>query len=313
MSNSNYKPKSNIGEYLISSFNLSIFRALINTKPFSQSYFYDYKLLNELDFFNTLYEQHELLNKGQLLPIHVIEQIDKLKLNPIQNGVLLYFLVELLKTEIDHKLSEPISHTVTYFKPKLYREIIERKLKYKVSSIFTKRFNIDVIENHINTFNSTNEKVNYILEIQKDFNLIMSYKEFKIYYDSEISIDFNNQCKVLLDHLSNIKNESISRVDNIVLPVSKLIINNKKGAKINLIRILNSIYHLQLITLPNGDLPTKEYFMEEIGKFLGQDFSRYDIDLSQALNEASIETNSIIFDKLKKILVDEFLKRNKKS
>lgn len=304
MSNSSYKPKSDINEYLVSNFNLRIFKVLINTKPFSQSHFNNYKLLNELDFFNTLYEQYDFVKKGELIPTNLIEHLEKTELNPIQNGVLLYFLGELLKNEINHKSSEPSTQNEIYYKLNLYRDIIEQELRSKMSSLFTKRFNIQIIEHHINTLFSTNDKINYILDIQKDFNIIMSYKDIRVYYESEIPIDFNEQCKILLDHIKNTQElQSENFFEGKASSQFKIV--DRKGAKINLIRLFNSLYELQLIEDNKGFYPSKDHFMKSIGIFLGDDFSDYHKALNQTY-KSSLETNTEIFEALKQVYIDKW-------
>ncbi|MFN3405630.1 MAG: hypothetical protein ACK40G_16145 [Cytophagaceae bacterium] len=75
----------------------------------------------------------------------------------------------------------------------------------------------------------------------------------------------------------------------------------KRGVKTDLIRILNSIYELKFVEKTNGQLPSKEEFMIQAGHFFGVDLSKYDTDLSQALNNTALEANLKIFEKMKEI------------
>jgi hypothetical protein len=88
-------------------------------------------------------------------------------------------------------------------------------------------------------------------------------------------------------------------------------LSDKKGAKINLIRILNSVYELQIIQMPNSQIPSKEEFMNIAGEFFGVDLSKYDVNLSQAYNNGTLESNIAIFEEMKKRYTEEWEKRNK--
>jgi len=72
-----------------------------------------------------------------------------------------------------------------------------------------------------------------------------------------------------------------------------------KGAKIDLIRILNALYELKLILKENEQLLTKQEFMEALGEFLGVDLSKYHSNLSQALKNQPLEVNLKVFEKMK--------------
>ncbi len=78
-------------------------------------------------------------------------------------------------------------------------------------------------------------------------------------------------------------------------------VSSKKGAKVDVIRILNALYELKLIELKSGQVPSKELFMQRAGEFLGIDLSKYEVDLSQALNNASLEANLKVFEEMKSI------------
>jgi hypothetical protein len=88
-------------------------------------------------------------------------------------------------------------------------------------------------------------------------------------------------------------------------------LSGKAGAKINLIRILNALYELHLIEKTDDSLPTKEYFMENAGIFLGVDLSEYEVNLSQSFKN-TLEINVKVFEEMKNKYTDEWLKRNKK-
>jgi len=59
----------------------------------------------------------------------------------------------------------------------------------------------------------------------------------------------------------------------------------------------------------SGQCPTLKEFMEETGIFFGTGLTNYDGDLSQALKKGTSDSNGQIFDDMKKIIIDEFSKR----
>jgi hypothetical protein len=44
--------------------------------------------------------------------------------------------------------------------------------------------------------------------------------------------------------------------------------------------------------------------MKQVGEFFGIDLSKYDIDLSQALNNTSLEANLKVFEQMKDVTQD---------
>ena len=68
-----------------------------------------------------------------------------------------------------------------------------------------------------------------------------------------------------------------------------------------MIRILNATYELRLIQTPDGQIPSRKEYFEQFGKFLDVDFSKYHVNLSQALKNQSLEVNLEVFDRMKEI------------
>lgn len=88
-------------------------------------------------------------------------------------------------------------------------------------------------------------------------------------------------------------------------PKTKFKLSTKKGSKIDLIRVLNSLYELRFITNEDGTIPNKSDFMIECGKLFGTDLSKYHTNLSQALQSQPLEVNLKIFEDLKKVIQDQ--------
>lgn len=86
---------------------------------------------------------------------------------------------------------------------------------------------------------------------------------------------------------------------------SKFKLSNKKGSKIDLIRVLNALYEARFVTNEDGTIPNKKDFMVECGKLFGTDLSKYHTNLSQALKNQPLEANLKIFEDLKKVIQDQ--------
>jgi hypothetical protein len=80
-------------------------------------------------------------------------------------------------------------------------------------------------------------------------------------------------------------------------PVFKL--SDKKGAKTDLIRVLNALYEIRLFNKTDGQIPTKQEFFETMGEYLGVDLSKYHTNLSQALQNQPLEVNLKVFEDMK--------------
>ena len=95
----------------------------------------------------------------------------------------------------------------------------------------------------------------------------------------------------------------ISKIENLTTtqkakPVFK--VSEKKGAKTDLIRVLNALYELRLFNKTDGQIPTKKEFIETMGEYLGVDLSNYHSNLSQALQNQPLEVNLKVFEDMKK-------------
>lgn len=79
---------------------------------------------------------------------------------------------------------------------------------------------------------------------------------------------------------------------------SRFSLSPRNGAKTDLVRLLNAIYHLKLIHTKDGMLPTKDEFMRSFGQFLGTDLEGYSVILSRAVNSTGMEANMKVFKEL---------------
>lgn len=156
------------------------------------------------------------------------------------------------------------------------------------------RFNFEVIKNELSVIQDLNARHKYLTNLLFDYSA-QAYEIEEIEHEYYLSIGYIDWIKTEIDRCeyeqSQVKNAS---TDNKAM----FQLSNKKGAKIDLIRILNALYEIRLIEKSNGQIPTKQEFFETMGKYLGVDLSNYHTNLSQAFKNQSLEVNLIVFEKL---------------
>lgn len=178
-------------------------------------------------------------------------------------------------------------------------------------------------------FNVYNELESYFTEIYIEGNSLLLDRILKLLYsgfefwnslkEKSFSIDFNFDNKELehltttltaeqLLHIAEIKihyiQSLISKIEKLTTtPKTKSVfkLSKKQGVRTDLIRILNALYELRLFYKTDGQIPSKEMFMKQVGEFFGIDLSKYDTDLSQALNNTSLEANLKVFQQMKEV------------
>lgn len=76
-------------------------------------------------------------------------------------------------------------------------------------------------------------------------------------------------------------------------------LNKAKGCKIDLIRVLNTLYELGFFTDDKGGRISKKEVMTAIGKAVNLDLSNYDNDLSRSLSDSTAEEKHLsIFNRM---------------
>lgn len=178
-------------------------------------------------------------------------------------------------------------------------------------------------------FNICNELENCFTELYLDGNTLLLERILKLLHSGievwnevdsplfsiDIRISFENK---ELEHLTSILTAKelkkvaeikthyikslISKIENLTTtpkakPVFKL--SEKKGAKTDLIRVLNALYELRFFNKTDGQIPTKQEFIETMGEYLGVDLSKYHSNLSQALQNQPLEVNLKVFEEMK--------------
>jgi hypothetical protein len=193
-------------------------------------------------------------------------------------------------------------HLVSWFKSTVFNneftlqkvaDILQKEIEaLKPEKMKNKKpFDWSETQQHLETLPDTKAKIKYLIE-QKT-----RYKQ-ESGYDFERP-NFGEKCELEIEKLKALAElESIPEQTK-VKPQYKL--SNRQGAKTDLIRILNAVYELRMIEKTNGQIPSKEMFMKQAGEFFGTDLSKYDIDLSQALNNTSLEANLKVFEQMKEV------------
>lgn len=118
--------------------------------------------------------------------------------------------------------------------------------------------------------------------------------------------DSLNRCKQELIRIIKPIKEQFSRSgdDEYKSPV---FIAERRGVKIDIIRVLNSLYELGMFTGQSGEAIPKKVFMTTMGKAINVDFSNYDKDLSRTLSDSTaLDKHLKIFNDMLQKMTDIF-------
>lgn len=81
---------------------------------------------------------------------------------------------------------------------------------------------------------------------------------------------------------------------------STLYLSERKGTKIDFIRMMNAWYECGNVVDAHGQRPTKKDFFIQVGRLFHIDLSHYDNDLSGSMSSSvALEKQTLIFDRLK--------------
>jgi hypothetical protein len=151
------------------------------------------------------------------------------------------------------------------------------------------------VKEHLKTLTNIKEQIKFLAEIKTE------YLQNKTGFEWDLGTPFDEQCELELRKL-----DKIFKLEQSTPTKAKqgFQLRKKQGAKTDLIRILNAVYELKYFEMADGQIPSKEMFMKQVGEFFGIDLSKYDIDLSQALNNTSLEANLKVFEQMKDVTQD---------
>lgn len=239
-------------------------------------------------FNNATNEFYESRNKPLQVLNELKETFTKEKLNNEQQAFILEHLIDYFKntiyTEGESKNEISLSKV-----EKLLKKELEQIKPTKANKTETEyNWNKTII--HLETLPELKDRIVYLIE-QKT-----RYKQ-ESGYDFEHP-NFGEKCELEIKKL-----KALIEIQNSTVPQTKQAfqLRKKQGAKTDLIRILNAVYELRMFEMTDGQIPSKEMFMKQAGDFFGTDLSKYDIDLSQALNNTSLETNLKVFEQMKEV------------
>ncbi|GAB3991879.1 hypothetical protein GCM10028807_23300 [Spirosoma daeguense] len=216
--------------------------------------------IGPLEFFNLLYEQFGLIMSNLSKPLDILNGLSKLPLEAKQYYFLLDCLLKLIFAE-----AEP-TRAPEYITSRFIRDSYE-PLNEPAKFFVFNRFR-DLCLDEL----SQNKNSLFLI-----FTLIEK-EQSRIKSDAEL----------VIPKPFKFSEEEVTEEN----PELKL--NNRQGAKANMIRILSALFELHLIDTADGSELTKEKFMSLFGNAMGEDFSGYAQLLSQAL-KSSQETHLEIF------------------
>jgi len=285
----NFTPKTDIEEYLNNDFNLEIFEDLTENEDWQGTF-------EPLEFLNLLYEQFEIVNANKEKPLSVVKHLFGLKLEQTK----LYYLLYYLKRHI-------YKHSGSEYEPKdkqlsICRGFIEKEYDKLEAELYPKtepepqpekenKYDFQKVKQHIETLATVKDKILYLTEIKTDF------LQNKSGWDLDIGTPFDRKCELEIKKLNEVLKLEAHTTTPKAKPVFKL--SEKKGAKTDLIRVLNALYELRLFNKTDGQIPTKQEFIETMGEYLGVDLSKYHSNLSQALQNQPLEVNLKVFEEMK--------------
>ena len=285
----NFTPKTDIEEYLNNDFNLEIFEDLTENEDWQGTF-------EPLDFLNLLYEQFEIVNANKEKPLSVVKHLFGLKLEQTK----LYYLLYYLNRHI-------YKHSGSEYEPKdkqlsICRGFIEKEYDKLEAELYPKtepepqpekenKYDFQKVKQHIETLTTVKDKILYLTEIKTDF------LQNKSSWDLDLGTPFDRKCELEIKKLNEVLKLEAHTTAPKAKPIFKL--SDKKGAKTDLIRVLNALYELRLFNKTDGQIPTKQEFIETMGEYLGVDLSKYHSNLSQALQNQPLEVNLKVFEDMK--------------
>ena len=166
-------------------------------------------------------------------------------------------------------------------------------------------FDFEAIKTELATIEAPTEKHKFLMNLLFDYTA-KAYEIDELEHEYYESMGFVQWIKTELsrsEYELEIKklNEVLKLEAHTTVPKAKPIfkLSDKKGAKTDLIRVLNALYELRLFNKTDGQIPTKQEFIETMGEYLGVDLSKYHSNLSQALQNQPLEVNLKVFEEMK--------------
>lgn len=157
-------------------------------------------------------------------------------------------------------------------------------------------FDFEAIKTEFTTIEAPTEKHKFLMNLLFDYSAKANEID-ELEHQFYESMGFVRWIKTELQRCEYIQKLEAHTTTPKAKPVFKL--SEKKGAKTDLIRVLNALYELRLFNKTDGLIPTKQEFIETMGEYLGVDLSKYHTNLSQALQNQPLEVNLKVFEEMK--------------
>lgn len=159
-------------------------------------------------------------------------------------------------------------------------------------------FDFEAIKTELTTIEAPTEKHKFLMNLLFDYSAKANEID-ELEHQFYESMGFVRWIKTELQRCEYIQKFEAHTTTPKAKPVFKL--SKKKGAKTDLIRVLNALYELRLFNKTDGQIPTKQEFIETMGEYLGVDLSKYHSNLSQALQNQPLEVNLKVFEDMKEV------------
>lgn len=157
-------------------------------------------------------------------------------------------------------------------------------------------FDIEAIKKELTTIEAPTEKHKFLMNLLFDYSAKANEID-ELEHEYYESMGFIQWIETELRRCEYIQKLEAHTTTPKAKPIFKL--SDKKGAKTDLIRVLNALYELRLFNKTDGQIPTKQEFIETMGEYLGVDLSKYHSNLSQALQNQPLEVNLKVFEEMK--------------
>ena len=288
----NFTPKTDIEEYLNNDFNIEVFEELTEDEDWQG-------LFEPLEFLNLLYEQLEFINENKEKPLSVVKHLLGLKLEKTQLYYLLASLHKTMYVRLTSQSDPNDKHLISICEgfigkecDKLYPELYP-ETETELQPGKENKYDFQKVKQQLATLATANDKIKYLIEIKTDF--LQNKDDWFI----ERGTPFDRKCELEINKLEKGLLLKAHTTTPKAKPIFKL--SDKKGAKIDFIRVLNALYELRFFHKTDGQIPTKQEFIETMGEYLGADLSKYHSNLSQALQNQKLEVNLKVFEEMKEV------------
>jgi hypothetical protein len=289
-----YKPKKDIEEYFDNDFNIEIYEELTDDPDWQGTF-------EPLFFLNLLYQEFEIAIKNRSKPMSFAKRISNLNLTDRQQYYFLSVLIELI-SEFNSDVFKSEGKNMDIF-----LKFLDKELQKLDTTLFPKEkkqeevrnpFDFEKVKDDLDKIKNIDKKIEFLEDIKTEYlqkrdPLAVNFRE--VSFDEKCDLEIKKYRERYTKKTENISNSNKTNFK----------LSDKKGARIDLIRICNALYNLRLIEKDDGQIPSKKEFMENIGEFFGEDFSKYHSNLSQAKQNYSIEANIKVFERMIELVKKE--------